>query len=59
MLFKKKKEINNTNSNVTNNINNIEFVDLENNSTTEVTNTLEKRINFKVIIIRMICTNAI
>ena len=31
MLFKKKKEINNTNSNVTNNINNIEFVDLENN----------------------------
>lgn len=51
MLFKKKKEINNTNSNVTNNINNIEFVDLENNSTTEVTNTLEKRINFKVIII--------
>lgn len=34
--------------------NNIEFVDLNTNATEEITNTLEKRINYKVIIISLL-----
>ncbi len=48
MLFRKNKKSNNVENSSTNNI---EFVDLDNSTKTEVTNTLERRINYKVIII--------
>ena len=48
MLFRKNKKSNNIENSSTNNI---EFVDLDNSTKTEVTNTLERRINYKVIII--------
>lgn len=48
MLFKKNKKTNNNNKLEANNI---EFVDLENDNKSEITNTLEQRINYKIIII--------
>ena len=48
MLFKKNKESNNVKNSSENNI---EFVNLDNSNKTEVINTLERRINYKVILI--------
>ena len=48
MLFKKNKKTNNNNKLEANNI---EFVYLENDNKSEITNTLEQRINYKIIII--------
>ena len=48
MLFKKNKKTNNKDKLEANNI---EFVDLENDNKSEIANTLEQRINYKIIII--------
>ena len=47
MLFKKNKKTNNKDKLEANNI---EFVDLENDNKSEIANTLEQRINYKIII---------
>ena len=52
MWLKKNKKVNKEIEKSKNN--NIEFVDLNTNATEEVTNTLEKRINYKVIIISLL-----